>query len=188
MYKRGFTLVELLVVISIIGILSGIVIAGLDGARQSARDAKRIADIKNIQLSLALYYTDNGHYPCSIYSNPSGAACLPAFYQTTYMGQTPSGPGGSSDYYFYSPYRADQNINCSQTTSIQLYHLGAILEVSDNPNLDPGRGDAEWSPLPSPEGPCQQAGVSNNTGVNFLGESTNCSATSGSDQCYDVTN
>ena len=57
--SRGFTLVELLVVIAIIGILASIVMVGLGGAKQKSRDSKRVADIKNIQLALSLYYNDN---------------------------------------------------------------------------------------------------------------------------------
>lgn len=61
--KKGFTLIELLVVIAIIGLLSSIVMASLNGARKKARDARRIADIKQLQIALEMYYSDKGHYP-----------------------------------------------------------------------------------------------------------------------------
>lgn len=46
--SKGFTLVELLVVIAVIGILSSIVLVGYNGTRGQARDAKRISDLQNI--------------------------------------------------------------------------------------------------------------------------------------------
>ena len=52
----GFTLIELLVVIAIIGILSSVVLASLNSARQKGRDARRISDLKQIQLALELCY------------------------------------------------------------------------------------------------------------------------------------
>src|SRR6185436_8533900 len=55
-FSRGFTLIELLVVIAIIGILSSVVLASLNSARKKGRDARRIADIKQLQLALELYY------------------------------------------------------------------------------------------------------------------------------------
>ncbi len=61
--NKGFTLVELLVVITIIGLLSSVVLASLNEARSRARDARRISDLNTIQTALALYYEDNGHYP-----------------------------------------------------------------------------------------------------------------------------
>ena len=64
--KSAFTLVELLVVIAIIGIISTLAVVSLTNARKSARDAKRIADIKQIQTALELYYQDNGQYPSTI--------------------------------------------------------------------------------------------------------------------------
>jgi len=63
MKNKGFTLIELLVVVAIIGILSSIVLSSLSDARASARDAKRLADIKTIQNALEVYYLDNGNYP-----------------------------------------------------------------------------------------------------------------------------
>lgn len=61
--KSAFTLVELLVVIAIIGIISTLAVVSLVNARESARDAKRIADVRQIQTALELYYNDAGFYP-----------------------------------------------------------------------------------------------------------------------------
>ncbi len=61
--KQGFTLIELLVVIAIIGLLSTLSILALNQARARARDAKRIADVKQIQTALELYYNEMGDYP-----------------------------------------------------------------------------------------------------------------------------
>jgi len=61
----GFTLIELLVVIATISLLSSIVFASLNSTRAKARDAKRISDIKQLQLALELYHADTGTYPAS---------------------------------------------------------------------------------------------------------------------------
>ncbi|PIR69854.1 MAG: hypothetical protein COU47_00235 [Candidatus Niyogibacteria bacterium CG10_big_fil_rev_8_21_14_0_10_46_36] len=63
MDKRGFTLVELLVVIAIIGILASVVLASVASARARGRDARRLSDMKQIQIALELYYGDNAAYP-----------------------------------------------------------------------------------------------------------------------------
>lgn len=60
----GFTLVELLVVISIIGILSSFAVVSLNTARQKARDALRKGDMAQIRTALNLYYDNNAYqYP-----------------------------------------------------------------------------------------------------------------------------
>jgi prepilin-type N-terminal cleavage/methylation domain-containing protein len=61
--KRGFTLMELLVVVSIIGMLATIVLSSLSTARSRSRDAVRLSDVKQIQNALEMYYLDKGHYP-----------------------------------------------------------------------------------------------------------------------------
>lgn len=61
--QKGFTLMELLIVIAIIGILSAVVLASLGGSQARARDSKRLNDLRQVQTALETYWTDNGHYP-----------------------------------------------------------------------------------------------------------------------------
>ncbi len=61
--KKGFTLLELLVVIALIGILASIVMVSLRRVRVEARDARRIDDLRTIADALERYAIDNGHYP-----------------------------------------------------------------------------------------------------------------------------
>jgi len=71
-YLKGFTLIELLVVITILGLLASIIMVSLGEARKSARDARRISEIKQVTNVLEQYYMDRGHYPD--YSNQSDPA------------------------------------------------------------------------------------------------------------------
>lgn len=61
--QRGFTLIEMLVVIGIIGLLASVVLVGLANARRSGRDAKRLADLRSIQTGLEGFYNACGYYP-----------------------------------------------------------------------------------------------------------------------------
>ena len=73
----GFTLIELLVVIAIIGILSSVVLASLNTARQKSRDARRVSDMKQMQIALEGYFDSNEIYPSAI-SDLVPAGFLPA--------------------------------------------------------------------------------------------------------------
>jgi prepilin-type N-terminal cleavage/methylation domain-containing protein len=64
--NRGFTLVELLVVISIIAILSSVLATGYVTSQKNARDAARKLNLKSIADALNMYYNDYGTYPGSI--------------------------------------------------------------------------------------------------------------------------
>ena len=61
--KKGFTIIELLVVIAIIGLLATLAVVSLRSAQVKARDTKRVADMKQIQTAIELYYSDEGFYP-----------------------------------------------------------------------------------------------------------------------------
>src|SRR5262249_23543227 len=61
--NRGFSLIELLVVISIISLLSSIIFAAVSKSKQKAEDARVAAEVHQVQTDLELYYEDSGGYP-----------------------------------------------------------------------------------------------------------------------------
>lgn len=89
--SRGFTLIELLVVISIIGLLSSIVLASLNTARAKARDTKRIANVREMQKAIELYYDKNGYYPGS--PLVQGGDTRPYYSMAPYIGTNGSDCG-----------------------------------------------------------------------------------------------
>ncbi|OGL78994.1 hypothetical protein A3J43_03810 [Candidatus Uhrbacteria bacterium RIFCSPHIGHO2_12_FULL_54_23] len=118
--KKGFTLIELLVVIAIIGLLATLAVVALNNARQKSRDAKRVADIKQIQTALELYYSDQNGYPAATGALGSGTyACLGTIgfdsvgCAGAYMGLVPSNPGPGGATYTYSGVSTGYSINFS---------------------------------------------------------------------------
>ena len=111
--NKGFTLVELLITVAIIGILSAVVLTSMSGARNKAKDGRRISDIKQIQLALELYYDVHTSYPVGavdsdvLYTDTGSGKPLADFVKIS------NDPDG--DPYFY--YGVAQN-----------YHLGAVLQ------------------------------------------------------------
>lgn len=61
--NKGFTIVELLIVIVVIGILAGLVITTYNGIQQKARNTERTTDLKTFQSQLEAYNANNGRYP-----------------------------------------------------------------------------------------------------------------------------
>lgn len=112
MNKKGFTLIELIVVIAIIGLLSTLAVVALGSARTKARDSKRLADLKQLQTALELYYTDQNAYPAGngvtlgvaatnyVCLNKEGwKATGDAACPSAYMGQVPADPKDGSYVY-----------------------------------------------------------------------------------------
>ncbi len=121
--KKGFTLVELLVVVAIIGLLSTLAVVALGSARQKARDAKRLSDIKQVQTALELYFSDNNTYPVvaaagvtlgdasnKTLSSVGFAASATA---PTYMGLVPANPAPGGAAYGYNSKASDGTTNCT---------------------------------------------------------------------------
>lgn len=108
MNKKGFTLIELLVVVAIIGLLSTLAVVALGNARQKARDARRLSDLKQMQTAFELYYTDQTAYPSGsgVTLGAGNYACLNSTgFDATgcaspYMGQVPADPLSTQSYVY----------------------------------------------------------------------------------------
>ncbi|MEK9152091.1 MAG: prepilin-type N-terminal cleavage/methylation domain-containing protein [Patescibacteria group bacterium] len=130
--SKGFTLIELLVVIAIIGLLSTLAVVALNSARQKSRDSKRVADVKQMQTALELFFADQNLYPAAASATVLGYNATPANAlkilcstpaagfvttatgcaspATTYMGLVPAAPlpvetgctAGENDYTYTS--------------------------------------------------------------------------------------
>jgi prepilin-type N-terminal cleavage/methylation domain-containing protein len=158
--SKGFTLIELLVVIAIIGLLASIILASLNTAQQKGRDARRISDLKEIQLALELYYDANSTYPIqstAIVATPAAASgavitssnnfgLVPTYISTTPIDPSqPSGGGASAYYYQYESLQSDGVTACS-TGSCPAYVLVGHLEAGANTSTWTG-GNASWLTL-----------------------------------------
>ncbi len=84
--KQGFTLIELLVVIAIIGLLSTMAVVSLNSARQKARDARRISDVKQLTTILSLAASDR---PDAVLQC-GGSACGAGVNVATVTGSSPA--------------------------------------------------------------------------------------------------
>jgi prepilin-type N-terminal cleavage/methylation domain-containing protein len=75
--RKGFTLIEILIVVAIIAILASIVLVGLGPSQQSGRDARRLSDLREVQNGLELFYNKCGYYPGTV-GGAAGACAVGA--------------------------------------------------------------------------------------------------------------
>lgn len=115
--ERGFTLIELLVVIAIIGLLSSVVLSSLDGARKKGRDARRLADLKQLQAALELYYSSQAAPAYPVSTSQANAATALSALAPAYIATIPDDPLGGSYHYVYKT-----------TTGGTFYCLGIVIE------------------------------------------------------------
>jgi prepilin-type N-terminal cleavage/methylation domain-containing protein len=142
-YKKGFTLVELMVAIAIMALLTGIITVNLTKSRAKARDAKRISDIGQLQLALELYFDRCNKYPMPApamngnanqsFAIDPASSCTTAngtvITMSTFMSNIPIPPKGAIDpfhniAYQYKVPNNEVNFSIDPTD----YLLGAQLE------------------------------------------------------------
>ncbi len=75
--QSGFTLIEILVVVAIIGVLANTILVAFTQTRAKARDARRKADLNTLQKAVENYFTTNNGYPCTD-RTPGNGTCTGA--------------------------------------------------------------------------------------------------------------
>jgi type II secretion system protein G len=141
--NKGFTLIELMVVISIIGLLSSIVLASLKGARDKAKSVAFRESVMSFTKALELYRSDNGRYPGqpnSFFFLQLQPGIAPFYREGTdsnnkyttfkaemdkYIKQFPTPTLPDSYFYYYS----DPNVRCSGDSKASPYNILISPEV-----------------------------------------------------------
>ncbi|MEP7204705.1 MAG: type II secretion system protein [Candidatus Saccharibacteria bacterium] len=119
--RSGFTIVELLIVIVVIGILAAITGMSYSGIQAKARDAQRVSDIETINKAIMSYYTVNGTYPGQTASPGIGGfeastdtagTFLEHLKNSGFLSKAPLDPLNTSTYYYgYYLYTAGWGAN-----------------------------------------------------------------------------
>ena len=143
---RGFTLIEMLVVIAIIAILTGIILVSISGARAKARDGKRISDVSQIQLALEQYFDRCGQYPrtgfmtgANLSSYSEGCPTTPTQISlATFISSIPVPPTGAT------PSQANYAYAVNYSVLPTDYVIGVTLE--NNSSMPQGGGITSPNP------------------------------------------
>lgn len=122
--QKGFTLLELLIVIVIIGILALIIVPGLVSGPKRARDAQRKSDLRGVKNALETYYNDNNSYPSGDYAGLTGQLV------TDYIQTIPTDPKSGNPGYTYEP-------TCASGTC-SAYIMTATLENNKDSQIKSG--------------------------------------------------
>jgi type II secretion system protein G len=108
--QGGFTLLELLIVIVIIGILALLIIPNITSAPKKARDTKRKTDITTVRKGLEEYFVNNNVYPAALSDLTTGSAPI--------IGTLPADPKNTGAFvYTYSP--ANTNTTYTLTACLE---------------------------------------------------------------------
>lgn len=138
--QRGFSLIEIMVVVVIMGILVSLVAPNVLQNVDDARIKKAHADFKSIETALGMYRMDNFNYPSSdqglqaLVSQPSGQPAAPNWKTGGYLTEMPNDPWGNPYLYLHP----------GEKGSIDIYTLGADQTPGgEGQNADIGNWDKQ---------------------------------------------
>ena len=106
--ERGFTLIEIMVVVVILGILAAVIIPRISGKPEQAKRTKAITDIKSIETALSLFMLDNGFYPSTeqgleaLVTEPASGRIPNNYQEGGYLKKVPRDPW-ENPYIYISP-------------------------------------------------------------------------------------
>lgn len=100
-WRAGFTLIEVLVAVTIIAVLASIGIVSYGSINKRSRDTKRKGDLEQIRSALEMYRADMGYYPNTGGGNWTDGSNLSATLVSTYMPAIPSDPKSPTQVYRY---------------------------------------------------------------------------------------
>lgn len=133
--QAGFTLLEVMVVIVILGVLASLVVPNLLGNKERADQQKVVSDLTALENSLDMYKLDNGQYPSTqqglqaLVSKPDGEPQPRRYRENGYIKRLPTDPWGN-EYQYLSPGEHGQ---------VDIYSLGADgVEGGEGNGLDIG--------------------------------------------------
>ncbi len=113
--QKAFTLIEILVVATIIGLLLAGAVASYTTLNRSSRDARRKADAEQIRSALEMYRSNNNYYPNSL---------IIMLTPTVYIQSLPVDPQPTPYSYVYTPLPS----GCTATATCNDYTLGSYIE------------------------------------------------------------
>jgi general secretion pathway protein G len=130
--QRGFSLLEVLVSISIIVMIASVLLAGFSAAREKAQDSQRITELRQLKFALELYHNDHGHYPREsegangkIGEGAGVDAMLEGYMRSIPI--DPAGPGHPLYYYYY-----DGNATCGGVGNVAVIFAYNMAQQTGN--------------------------------------------------------
>lgn len=132
MKTKGFSLIEIMVVLAIIAILASVVLAAYEVAKEKALDSRRISELGQLKFALELYHNDHGHYPRESdgangkIGEGAGLDTMIAPYMKA-IPHDPLGPGNPTYYYYY-----DGTESCGGTGNVAVIFAYNLQQQTGN--------------------------------------------------------
>ena len=136
-FARGFTLVELMIVIAIITLLTALIMVDFVQTRGSARDGKRISDLAQIQLTLEQYFDRCGQYPKTL-SLTAADGCPSGVTLGSYVNKIPVPPGSSLNQTAYDYMPMDPGNKAFTGSPVPVDYLLHVTLEYPNPTVANG--------------------------------------------------